>query len=161
MTMKFFHQLKSIKYDIVFLQISIIALIVLSLLQVFTRYVLNAPLSWTEEVSTMFLIWMTYVGTYTLLYQDSHARVDLIDEFFGKRIARWIHTFWDIVIGVFLVALAYAGVSLMEVIAYDKTPALRISYAIVLCIIPIVAVSMLFTIVRRIYRTLFNLSGGR
>jgi TRAP-type C4-dicarboxylate transport system permease small subunit len=159
--MKFFHQLKSIKYDIVFLQISIIALIVLSLLQVFTRYVLNAPLSWTEEVSTMFLIWMTYVGTYTLLYQDSHARVDLIDEFFGKRIARWIHTFWDIVIGVFLVALAYAGVSLMEVIAYDKTPALRISYAIVLCIIPIVAVSMLFTIVRRIYRTLFNLSGGR
>jgi TRAP-type C4-dicarboxylate transport system permease small subunit len=159
--MNFFHQLKSIKYDIVFLQISIIALIVLSLLQVFTRYVLNAPLSWTEEVSTMFLIWMTYVGTYTLLYQDSHARVDLIDEFFGKRIARWIHTFWDIVIGVFLVALAYAGVSLMEVIAYDKTPALRISYAIVLCIIPIVAVSMLFTIVRRIYRTLFNLSGGR
>ena len=161
MTMKFFHQLKSIKYDIVFLQISIVALIVLSLLQVFTRYVLNAPLSWTEEVSTMFLIWMTYVGTYTLLYQDSHARVDLIDEFFGKRIARWIHTFWDIVIGVFLVALAYAGVSLMEVIAYDKTPALRISYAIVLCIIPIVAVLMLFTIVRRIYRTLFNLSGGR
>jgi TRAP-type C4-dicarboxylate transport system permease small subunit len=159
--MNFFHQLKSIKYDIVFLQISIVALIVLSLLQVFTRYVLNAPLSWTEEVSTMFLIWMTYVGTYTLLYQDSHARVDLIDEFFGKRIARWIHTFWDIVIGVFLVALAYAGVSLMEVIAYDKTPALRISYAIVLCIIPIVAVSMLFTIVRRIYRTLFNLSGGR
>lgn len=159
--MKFFHQLKSIKYDIVFLQISIVALIVLSLLQVFTRYVLNAPLSWTEEVSTMFLIWMTYVGTYTLLYQDSHARVDLIDEFFGKRIARWIHTFWDIVIGVFLVALAYAGVSLMEVIAYDKTPALRISYAIVLCIIPIVAVLMLFTIVRRIYRTLFNLSGGR
>jgi len=161
LTMKFFHQLKSIKYDIVFLQISIVALIVLSLLQVFTRYVLNAPLSWTEEVSTMFLIWMTYVGTYTLLYQDSHARVDLIDEFFGKRIARWIHTFWDIVIGVFLVALAYAGVSLMEVIAYDKTPALRISYAIVLCIIPIVAVLMLFTIVRRIYRTLFNLSGGR
>jgi TRAP-type C4-dicarboxylate transport system permease small subunit len=159
--MNFFHQLKSIKYDIVFLQISIVALIVLSLLQVFTRYVLNAPLSWTEEVSTMFLIWMTYVGTYTLLYQDSHARVDLIDEFFGKRIARWIHTFWDIVIGVFLVALAYAGVSLMEVIAYDKTPALRISYAIVLCIIPIVAVLMLFTIVRRIYRTLFNLSGGR
>ncbi|MDA0347644.1 MAG: TRAP transporter small permease [Verrucomicrobia bacterium] len=159
--MKLFHQLKSIKYDILFLQFSIVALLVLSVLQVFTRYVLNAPLSWTEEISTMILIWMTYVGAYTLLYRDSHARVDLIDDLFGQRIARWVHTFWDFVIGVFLVAMAYAGVTLMEVIVYDKTPALRISYAIVLCIIPVVAVLMLFTIVRRIYRTIFNLAGGR
>ena len=161
LTMKLFHQLKSVKYDILFLQFSIVALLVLSVLQVFTRYVLNAPLSWTEEVSTLFLIWMTYVGAYTLLYRDSHARVDIIDEFFGKRIARWVHTFWDFVIGVFLITMAYAGVTLMDVIVYDKTPALRISYAIVLSIIPIVAVLMLFTIVRRIYRTIFNLPGGR
>jgi TRAP-type transport system small permease protein len=159
--MKLLQRLKKMQWDILFLQFSVVALIVLSALQVFTRYVLNAPLSWTEEVSTMFLIWMTYVGAYSLLYRDTHPRVEIIDELFGKRISRWLHTFWDFVIGVFLVALAYAGVMLMEVVVYDKTPALRISYAIVLCIIPIVALMMLFTIIRRIYRTLFNLSGGR
>ncbi|MBC9867024.1 MAG: TRAP transporter small permease subunit [Opitutae bacterium] len=159
--MKIFQRLKNIQIDIWFLQFSIVALIVLSVLQVFSRYLLNAPLSWTEEVSTWFLIWMTYVGAYSLLNRDTHARVEIIDELFGKRIARWLHAFWDFVIGVFLVVLAYAGIRLMEITAYDKTPALRVSYAVILCIIPIAAILMLVTILGRIYRTIFNLSGGR
>ena len=159
--MKFFQQLQKIQLDILFLQFSVVALIILSALQVFTRYVLNAPLSWTEEVSTMFLIWMTYVGTYTLLYRDQHARVEIIDEFFGKRISRWTHTFWDFAIGVFLVSLAIAGIQLMYILYYDKTPALQLSYSVVFSIIPITAILMLFTITRRIYRTIFNLTGGR
>ncbi len=159
--MKIFQRLKNLKIDIRFLQFSIVALIVLSVLQVFTRYLLNAPLSWTEEVSTWFLIWMTFVGAYSLLIRDTHARVEIIDEFFGKRTARWLHTFWDFVIGVFLVVLAYAGIRLMYFVVYDKTPALRVSYAVILCIIPIAAILMLITIVVRIYRTIFNLSGGR
>ncbi len=154
-------RLKRIKYDILFLQFSVISFIVLSVLQVFTRYILNAPLSWTEEVSTWFLIWMTYVGTYSLLYRDSHARVEVVDEFLGERIARWVHTLWDFVIGVFLIVLAYAGIRLMDLVVYDKTPALGVSYAVVLCIIPIAAILMLITIMIRIYRTLFNLAGGR
>ena len=97
--MKNFQRLKNLKIDIRFLQFSILALIVLSALQVLTRYLLNAPLSWTEEVSTWFLIWMTFVGAYSLLNRDAHARVEIIDEFFGKRTARWLHTFWDSVIG--------------------------------------------------------------
>ena len=159
--MKILQRLKNLKLDIVFLQFSVVALIVLSALQVFTRYVLNAPLSWTEEVSTWFLIWLTYVGAYSLLYRDSHARVEIIDEFFGERVARWVHTFWDFVIGVFLVALAYAGFMLMDVVVYDKSPALRVSYSVILSIIPIAAILMLITIILRIYRTIFNLSGGR
>ncbi len=159
--MKIFQRLKNLKIDIRFLQFSIVALIVLSVLQVFTRYLLNAPLSWTEEVSTWFLIWMTFVGAYSLLGRDTHARVEIIDEFFGKRAARWLHTFWDFVIGVFLIVLAYSGIRLMYIVVYDKTPALRVSYAVILCIIPIAAILMLVTIIRRIYRTIFNLSGGR
>ena len=104
---------------------------------------------------------MTYVGSYTLLCRDAHARVEIIDEFFGKRFTRWTHTLWDVVIGVFLVALAFAGFKLMYVILYDKTPALRLSYAVVMSIIPIAAILMLLAIVRRIYRTLTNQPGGR
>lgn len=159
--MKISRRLKGIKYDILFLQLSIIFLIILSVLQVFTRYILNAPLSWTEEVSTWFLIWMTYIGSYSLLYRDAHARVEILDEILGKRIVRWVHAFWDLVIGLFLIALAYAGIRLMDLVVYDKTPALGVSYAMVLCIIPISAALMLIAITLRIYRTIFNLPGGR
>jgi len=159
--MKILKRIQGVKIDILFLQFSVIALIVLSVLQVFTRYVLNAPLSWTEEVSTWFLVWMTYVGAYTLLYRDAHARVEIIDEFFGNRVARWVHTFWDVVIGLFLIAMAYAGIKFMYIIVYDKTPALRLSYSVVFSVIPIAAILMLVTIVRRVYLTINNREGGR
>jgi len=154
-------RLKKVKYDIIFLQVSVALLIILSVLQVFTRYVLNAPLSWTEELSTWTLIWMTYVGAYTLLYRDAHARVELIDDFFDKRVTRWVHTVWDVVTAIFLIVLAYAGIRLMDIVVYDKTPALRVSYAIILCIIPIMSLFMFVALARRIYRTIFNLTGGR
>lgn len=159
--MKILPRFRKLGLDIIFLRFSVIALIILSALQVVTRYVFNAPLTWTEEVSTWFLIWMTYVGSYTLLYRDAHARVEIIDEFFGKRFSRWTHTIWDFVIGVFLVALAFAGFKLMHIVVYDKTPALRLSYAVVLSVIPIAAILMLISIALRIYRTIFNLRGGR
>lgn len=159
--MKLFERLQKTQLDIRLLQIGVVALIILSALQVFTRYVLNAPLSWTEEVSSCLLIWMTYVGAFTLLYRDTHARVEIVDEFCGKETARWVHTFWDIIIGLFLITLAYAGISLMEVLVYDKTPALRISYSIVLSVIPITALLMLIAITRRIAFTILKLPGGR
>ena len=159
--MKIFERLKKLQLDILFLQVSVVALIVLSVLQVFTRYVLNAPLSWTEEVSSCLLIWITYVGAFTLLYRDTHARVEIIDELFGENVARWVHTFWDFIIGIFMMTMAYAGIALMNVIVYDKTPALRVSYAIVLSIIPIAAILMLIAVSLRMYRTIFKLEGGR
>jgi len=154
-------RLKKVKLDILFLQVSVFLLIVLSVLQVFTRYVLNAPLSWTEELSTWVLIWMTYVGAYTLLYRDGHARVEVVDDIFDKRITRWAHTVWDAVTAAFLIVFAYAGIKLMDIVYYDKTPALRVSYSVIMCIIPIVSLLMFFTLVRRIYRTVNKQPGGR
>lgn len=45
-----------------YLSLSLMAtMTVIILLQVFYRYVLNAPLSWTEEVARFMMVWMTFL----------------------------------------------------------------------------------------------------
>lgn len=159
--MKALRRLAAIPFDVVFLQISVVAFIVLAFLQIFTRYVLNAPLPWTEEVATFFLIWLTHVGAWTLLRQDSHVRLELIDEFVGPGVRRWVHTLWDIVIAAILVAIIFAGWEILPQLQYDRTPALQVSYSVVMAIIPITSALMLMTVILRVTRTVLGIRGGR
>ncbi|MFN9091859.1 MAG: TRAP transporter small permease [Alphaproteobacteria bacterium] len=48
------------------------------LLQIFTRYVTAAPLSWTSEVSTLAWFWGILCGAALVLRNDEEIRFDLI-----------------------------------------------------------------------------------
>lgn len=49
------------------------------LLQIFMRFVLNAPLSWTEEASGIFFIWMVFWTTAFLVHHpNDHIKFDVI-----------------------------------------------------------------------------------
>jgi TRAP-type C4-dicarboxylate transport system permease small subunit len=48
--------------------------------QVVTRYGFNHPLTWPEELCTLLLVWMTFVGASLLLKKEAHIEID----FFAK-----------------------------------------------------------------------------
>lgn len=47
-------------------------LIVIVMLQFFTRYVLNDSLGWTEEIARYLLILVTFIGSITCVRKDAH-----------------------------------------------------------------------------------------
>lgn len=47
-------------------------------LQVFFRYFLNNPLSWSEEVARYCMIWITFIGASVAFNDDSMSSVDLL-----------------------------------------------------------------------------------
>ncbi|WP_096200767.1 TRAP transporter small permease [Bacillus sp. FJAT-45350] len=57
----------------------LILFFIIVLLQVFFRYVLNAPLPWTEEAARYLNIWAVLLGMAFAVYLKDHLRVDLID----------------------------------------------------------------------------------
>ncbi|HET7627739.1 MAG TPA: TRAP transporter small permease [Bacillales bacterium] len=59
-----------------------IAFFICILLQVFFRYVLSLPLTWTEEASRYLNMWSVLIGAALGVHANEHLRVDLID--------RWI-----------------------------------------------------------------------
>lgn len=54
------------------------ALFVTVLLQVFTRYALDLPLPWTEEIARYLLIWTTFIGAAYVGARRLHISVDLL-----------------------------------------------------------------------------------
>ncbi len=57
------------------------------LLGVFYRYVLNAPLVWSEELARNLNIWSVFLGATVALYEIDHLRVDILD----RSVERWPH----------------------------------------------------------------------
>ncbi len=85
-----------------------------SLLQVFMRYVMNAPLMWTEELARLMAVGTTYFGGVVVLIAREHIRVDIIETMVGPRTMAVIAIFGDLLIALFLAAVAYGCVLMVE-----------------------------------------------
>lgn len=78
-----------------------------SLLQVFYRYVLNAPLMWTEELARLMAVGTTYFGGVVVLIAREHIRVDVIESLLERRALAMLAIFGDVLIALFLATVAY------------------------------------------------------
>ena len=62
------------------------ALMLIVMLQFFTRYVLNDSLGWTEEIARYLLIFVTFIGAITCTRLGAHIFL----EFFYRYLPRWM-----------------------------------------------------------------------
>ena len=125
-------------------QLILIAFLVLSSMQVGSRYLIGSPLVWTEELSSNLLIWMTFLGAAAIQRSDSHVRVELLEELAGRRFTQALFALFDAVIIVFLVAMVVGGIQLMGQLEYERTPAMRIPIAWVVSVVPLTSAIMVF-----------------
>ena len=61
------------------------AITVILILQVCTRYFLGDPLSWTEEVSRHLFVWLVFFGASGAIRDRSHIAVDVVSEHLSLR----------------------------------------------------------------------------
>ncbi|MEQ8323019.1 MAG: TRAP transporter small permease [Rhodospirillales bacterium] len=123
--------------EIIAAMIILVSFLALSSLQVISRYVFDAPMVWTEELSANLLIWMTFFGATAIMRSDTHIRVEFVEELAGPRVAACLFAVFDVVIIIFLCGLVYGGWELMSQLEFERTPALRIPIAWIVAIVPI------------------------
>jgi TRAP-type C4-dicarboxylate transport system permease small subunit len=56
---------------------AILAIVVITVVAVWYRYVLNAPLSWTEQVCRILFVWSVFAGAAVLYRQVLHIAIDM------------------------------------------------------------------------------------
>lgn len=72
----------------------LVIMTVIVLLQVLFRYILNMPLSWTDETSRFMMIYMTYLCLPLIYLQDKNiAMTFLLDGLNGKRVKHLLMVF--------------------------------------------------------------------
>ncbi len=90
------------------------AMVVLTLLQVFTRYVLEAPLPWTEELARLDLIYLTFFGSIVAFQRREHLKVEVLVHTFPPGLRKWIGVVVDLMSILVLAVVVWQGVPLLQ-----------------------------------------------
>jgi TRAP-type C4-dicarboxylate transport system permease small subunit len=118
-------------------------------LQVLFRYVLNAPLDWSEELGSFAFVWMSLLGASIGLKRNEHPRLDLVVNFFPSKTQRLIAGLYNLAILFFLAILFIYGVKLTVSMKSQLTAAMEYSVSFVYAVLPVSAAIMFFHLVIR------------
>lgn len=115
-------------YDIILSITGILFLIIIfaTLSGVFFRFVLNDPLTWTDELSRFSLLWMVFLASAVVSFKDKHLVVDFIFDYTNDFWNRILKGFSFILSLIFLVVVIFTSFELIRVAGYAKSPALEI-----------------------------------
>jgi TRAP-type C4-dicarboxylate transport system permease small subunit len=123
------------------------------LLQVVMRYFFNDPLTWTDEVTRLQMVWLTFVGAVLAYRLGKDIGVDALEDFANKRGLTWLarSAAGTIQLVVLLVALCFtlAGWQLTLQTMDRDTPALGIPVATFYAAVPAAGVLLLISIAER------------
>jgi tripartite ATP-independent transporter DctM subunit len=86
--------------------------LVVTLLQVFLRYFLNNPLTWSEEYSRFSFLWLVFIGSGVVIRKQGHICIDTFVKYLPAGIQRWIELFVFFAITLICIALVTAGYQL-------------------------------------------------
>jgi TRAP-type C4-dicarboxylate transport system permease small subunit len=108
--------------------------------QVFTRYILKDPSSWTEELATFLMIWVGMLGASVALYRGAHLGIDYFVGKFSARKKLYTEIFVFVCIGLFsLLVMLIGGVGLVNrTFALGQvSPAMKIRMGYVYLALPV------------------------
>lgn len=133
------------KIDLVVAVACLVSIVVLTAYGVITRYVLNDPSTWVEELCLALFVWMTFMGSSALMRTDELVRIDLLVHKLPVTIQRIADQFFrPILLIVTVVFIVYLGSKLVPMSQVRFTPALKISYMYIYAAVPISGVFMIY-----------------
>ncbi len=113
--------------------------------QVFTRYVLNDPSPWSEELARFILIWVSILGAAYVSGRKEHIAIDLLQQKSSPKNRRKIQWVIDTMIILFaLFVLVIGGYNLVQITISQTSSSLQIPLGVIYLIIPISGVLIIF-----------------
>ena len=119
----------------------VVAVLVLDVLwQVFTRFVLDNPSTWTEELAVFMLIWVSLLGAAVALNRGAHLGIDY---FVGKlpdraKLATEVVVFLSVALfSLFVMIIGGVDLVLSTLELEQRSPALHVKMGYVYLAVPI------------------------
>jgi len=108
--------------------------------QVFTRYIMGDPSSFTDELARYLMIWIGLLGAAYVSGKNMHVAINVLPEKFSKSTQNKITLFVNLLIIVFVfTALVIGGIRLVYItyILDQTSPSLQIPLAVVYMVLPL------------------------
>jgi TRAP-type C4-dicarboxylate transport system permease small subunit len=104
-----------------------VGIVIILFIGVILRYLFNAPLFWSEEITLLGMIWMTFLSGPILVRQDKNVCITVVCDLCKPHHSDRIRNLADILVLLILAVMIYLSWQLKGRLAFSTTPALRIS----------------------------------
>ena len=128
--------------------VSFSAMVALTCWQVFTRYILQNPSSWSEELVSYLFAWMALLGASIVVGERGHMNIPILVDRMGPGARKVLNIFAEIVACVFAaVILVYGGVQITTLAMGQMTSSLGVPIGIFYVVLPLCGViNIVYTI---------------
>lgn len=141
-----------------FLAIIMAVMVINVIWQVFTRFIMGSPSSFTDELARYLMIWVGVLGAAYIAGKRMHVAIDLLSARLKEKNQRKLKILVNCIIILFcLAALVVGGLRLVYItyVLEQHSPALQIPLAAVYAIIPISGILVIYYKISDIYLNRF------
>jgi TRAP-type C4-dicarboxylate transport system permease small subunit len=131
----------------IFLIIIMSVMVVNVLWQVFTRYVLGTPSSFTDELARYLMIWVGVLGAAYVSGKNMHVAIDVLPSKLNNTNKKILSRIVNVIIIAFVLsAFVIGGIRLVYLtfILEQHSPALQIPLALVYLVLPLSGLLIIF-----------------
>ena len=128
--------------------VSFLAMVAWTCWQVLTRYVLQNPSSWSEELVSYLFAWMALFGASLVVGERGHMNIPIVVERMGEKGRKFFAIFAELVALVFSgVILVYGGIQITSLAMGQMTSSLGLPIGVFYIILPLSGVlNIVYTI---------------
>jgi TRAP-type C4-dicarboxylate transport system permease small subunit len=135
---------------------SVPVMLFLGILQIVSRFVIKAPISWTEQLLTVLFVWTSYLGASVALANRNHFQVDVFVLLLPKSAQLILGLVVDAAVLLFCAFMVYKGFFLFERTANQTMAMLPFSMRWAYLCLPVTALGMAIHSLAHIWQALFT-----
>lgn len=113
------------------------ALIVIILMQVFSRYVLHDALGWAEELSIFLFVWLVFLGAAAASLDRTHITVTVLIDRLWPRARTVVVALAELLQAAFLGAASWFGFAMAWMMLDARSPALSLPVGLQYAALPV------------------------
>lgn len=120
-------------------------------IQIFFRYVIQDPPTWTEELARYLFVWDVFLAAGLAFGRGAHIVVDALLLMLPAGARRALSIFTNALVFAFLVVLVWQGIAMARLTSNTVSTALNLNMGVVYASLPVgAAISALYVLVRLI-----------
>ncbi|SIQ69040.1 TRAP-type C4-dicarboxylate transport system, small permease component [Alkalispirochaeta americana] len=129
------------------------------LLQVFFRYVLRSPLTWTQEVIVLSFVWVVIFGASYTMREKGHVKFTMVYDMAPPRVAALLRFAGNALIASALFLLIVPSFKYALFVGFQRTAVFRVSYTVAFLPFLYLLISSICYIVPELYEDIRVMRG--
>jgi TRAP-type C4-dicarboxylate transport system permease small subunit len=136
------------------------AMVGVTAIGVFFRYVLNSALPWAEESDRYLFIWLSFVGASITMRRKAHIAVDILVRYFKPGLRQWVALLAHACVLSFLAVVFWASGPVIEVTSHTRATATDIPISWVYLAAPVGCILIAIETLRLMAQTWKKMKAG-